>query len=222
MDFKEFVSSKALEAKLPFDLSFEVSPDFPDQPTEKIAGLYEVPVFNELLSREQWFFELMDSQLANRRSELQIALVQLSAKLKNELGLDNRSDALSLLFGDLPEECKNPQTKENKKRRDQLQDILNSDQYDNFILANTEELNRIGELAKLIDNDITIKWLKVSFLMLSRYDGSWTLGKTAGLPSSKIEEMFNFLLRETNGGKPPEEQPQLEQAESQDEDTGKS
>jgi hypothetical protein len=219
MLFKEFVKSKSLESKLPFELDMEVSPEFGDQPTEKVAG-FELPKFGELLSRETWFLELLDSQLANRRSELQIALVQLSAKLKKELGLDNRNDALSLLFGNLPDDCQDPQDKKAKERKERYTKLLESDEYDEFILTNTEELNRIGELAKLIDSDITVNWLKISFVMLSRYDGEWSLGKTAGLPTSKINELTNFITREANGGKDPEPQPQIEQSEEEDE--GKS
>jgi len=210
MLFKQFVTTKALESKLPFDLDFEISPDFGDCSKEKVAG-YEIPKFNELLSREVWWFELLGSQLGNRRQELQINLTLLAQELKSKCGVERLSDAMSLLFGSIPEENKN---------KKQLQSVLDSPEYENFLLNHTQELQKIGEMAKLIDDDITINWLKVSFFMVSRYDGEWTLGKTAAMPTSRINELVKYIELEANGGKLPEA-PAIAPTAEDEEDAGK-
>ena len=196
MLFKEFVSTKALESKLPFDIDFEITPDFGSVTTASVGG-YDIPTFNELLSRECWFYELLGSQLSNRRQDLQIQLTLLSQELKSKCGLERLGDALSLLLGSVPEGAE-------PKKKKELQAILDSTDYENFLLANTQELHKLGEMNKLIDDDITINWLKVTFFMLSRYSGEWTLGKTAALPTSRINEIVAFIAKESNGGKEPE------------------
>jgi len=228
MEFKEFAKQKGLQEKLPFDLDFEVEPDFGDQPTEKVAG-FNIPKFNELLSREVWFSEMLGAQIGNRRQDLQMAFLELADKLKNQVNekleqhgkkdrVEYLNDALSLLQNSLPDDCENPKNRESKQRKQFFEWLLDSQLYKEFLVHHNDEFNKISELAQNVEGDLTINWLKVSFFMLSRYSGEWTLGKTAALPTSKINEIIKFIERETNGGKEPE-QPQP--SEQEEEDVGK-
>lgn len=227
--FKELVKEKALQEKLPFDLDFEISPDFGDQPTEKVAG-FDLPKFNELLSREAWFFELLGAQLTNRRQELQIAFVELADRLKEKINkqleqqnvksrIEYLDDAISLLENDVPDDCKEPKSKEEKERYKFYTWLLNSNVYKEFLVNNSKSFNHIGDLAKNVENNITVNWLKTTFFLCSRYSGEWTLGKTASLPKSKISEIVSFIEKETNGGNVPDNQ---EITAQEEQDVGKS
>lgn len=226
--FKELVKEKALQEKLPFDLDFEISPEFGDQPTEKVAG-FELPKFNELLSREAWFFEILASNLTNRRQELQIAFVELADRLKQTINeqleeknvkkIEYLDDAISLLENDVPDDCKEPKSKEEKERYKFYTWLLNTNIYKEFLVNNSKSFNHIGELAKNVENNITVNWLKTTFFLCSRYSEEWTLGKTASLPKSKIDEIISFIEKETNGGNTPDEQ---EITAQEEQDVGKS
>lgn len=226
--FKELVKEKALQEKLPFDLDFEISPEFGDQPTEKVAG-FELPKFNELLSREAWFFEILASNLTNRRQELQIAFVELADRLKQTINeqleeknvkkIEYLDDAISLLENDVPDDCKEPKSKEEKERYKFYTWLLNTNIFKEFLVNNSKSFNHIGELAKNVENNITVNWLKTTFFLCSRYSEEWTLGKTASLPKSKIDEIISFIEKETNGGNTPDEQ---EITAQEEQDVGKS
>jgi len=100
------------------------------------------------------------------------------------------------LFGTIPPDL-------DDKTKAKLEDALNSPEYESFLLSNTSELQRLGEAAKLVEDDLTIDWLKVTFFLMSRYSGEWTLGKTAALTTSRIKQIVDFIELESNGGKLP-------------------
>lgn len=214
MDIKEFIKDKASEDQLPFKLTFEVEPNFDDYPKVNVAG-YELPKIKELLSRELWWFQVLGEELENKRKDLQIALAKLADDFRTEInqnleeqGIENKieyiNDALYLLESSLPPDCEDPKDKESKNRAKFFNWLLNSQIYQEFLANHFQAFHDIIQLEKSISNERTLNWLKVTFMMLSRYSGNWDMSDTAALPESKINSILQYIESEMNNGQKPE------------------
>jgi hypothetical protein len=197
--FKSFIQSKALEDKLPFGIDFEITPPT-GLPTTNVAG-FKIPRADELLSREAWFFELLESGTSNRRLELQSELNLLARDLKEKMSMKTNAEALEAIT--------NPS-----------EEIAQDDRYIDFSIENANRFSNLAELAKLLDGDRATQWLRVSFFLLSRYSSEWTMGQSAALRPSQINELNAFITREANGGVGPESEEEQEE-DSESEDLGK-
>ncbi|MGL6342579.1 MAG: hypothetical protein ACRC80_25980 [Waterburya sp.] len=181
--FTERFKIKALEDRLPFNLDFEIRQVKSDV-TEEVAG-YSFPVLNDLTSGESWFFESIESQNSGRISDLTLSLRSLAKKLKEACKLESMKVASEQLF--------NPS-----------EEVLNSVEYEEFIEANYKEIDRITEASRLAQDSSTMDWLRVTFFMISRIDGSWQLSDSAMLTKSQIESILSFVAKEANKGVIPE------------------
>lgn len=199
--FSELVKNKAIESRLPFGVEFEIKPEFPNVPTETVAGL-EIPVFKELLVQEAWFFEVLAEATNNRKMELQTAYTTLVTEFKKFMCFDTYKEAYENLFS--PSE---------EVREDSL--------FQEFNLINQDKILRISELVNLMNNDQVANWMRVAFFLASRVGAEWSdLGKAARLRVSQIKELSDFILKESNGGVMPEPEPEPE-TETDTEDEGK-
>ncbi len=183
MLFTEFVKSKALESRLPFAIDFEITPDTSNAPITTVAG-FEFPTYNELLSREQWFFEILGSSNGNRRIDIQIELNLLAKDLKDSCKLPSLSVAL--------ESIARPS-----------QELSDTEEYQDFLLRNASRLQKIADLANLLENDLAVNWLKVTFFIMSRVNAKWTMGQSAALRPSQVNQILSFINLELNGGVEP-------------------
>ncbi len=84
--------------------------------------------------------------------------------------------------------------------RDNYTVILNSDEYSKFILENNETYQKIADLSKLVESDLSIQWLIVTFFLQSRFDENWSFDKTARLPIGKCNAIYKFYELEANKG----------------------
>ena len=91
--FAEFVQTQVLKDKLPFDINFQIEAKLDGDVGKSIAG-FDVPVYNELLAQEAWFFETLESMNDSKTSELQLMLRSLAKKLKTACELETISDRL--------------------------------------------------------------------------------------------------------------------------------
>ncbi|MGV2830587.1 hypothetical protein [Myxosarcina sp. GI1(2024)] len=181
--FLEFTQNQALRDKLPFSIDFEISPA-ENGVTENVAG-FEFPVYDELLSREAWFFEAIESMNGSKTSELQLAIRNLAKKLMTTCGLESMSDAIAQLF-------------------EPSEELVVTGEYQKFEDDNATDIKRLVELFRLAQNNQAVNWLRVTFFLLSRYDAEWTLGKTASLRNSQINAIIKFISKEANGGVDPQ------------------
>ena len=79
--FAEFVQTQALKNKLPFVINFQIEAKLNGDVRSIVAG-FDVPVYNELLAREAWFFETLESMNGSKTSKLHLMLRSLA---KNRL-----------------------------------------------------------------------------------------------------------------------------------------
>ncbi|MGL5076379.1 MAG: hypothetical protein ACRDBG_11190, partial [Waterburya sp.] len=91
------IKDHALDAKIPFDIDFKIT--LPSNTVStKLVGGFEFPVFNELLTRESWFFDVV-AQLSNKHDRnFRNLLRKLALKCQMELGLSSIDDAVNLLL----------------------------------------------------------------------------------------------------------------------------
>lgn len=184
--FTQFIQQKALEDKLPFGIDFEIAPNS-SEVTTTVAGM-EVPVYDELLTRESWFFEMLETLNGSKLSELQLVLRKLVRGLKKACDLESLEQASNYLF--------NPPS-----------ELVETEAYQTFNDANQSEIDSLLELSKLAQNTQAINWMRVTFFILSRVDGDWTFGKTAALRTSQINDIIAFIAKEANGGIEPANEP---------------
>lgn len=210
MDFKQFVSKMSVDNKLPFDISFDLKPESTNAPTKKVAG-FDLPVYNELLTRESFFFEQIAAVVSNQSADIRVELILLAQELKDRLSLERLQDAVQLIFG---------QVESTSDNYEELTEKLNSDEYSAFLIENKTRLRKLAESSELSGNNTLLLWLKITFFLLSRYSGEWTLGKTSALRPSQIKALDEFITLEANGGNEPDDVETLGEGDS--EDTGKS
>jgi hypothetical protein len=180
ISFSEFIKSKAVTARLPFDIDFDICPCSDFERSERVAG-FDFPVFNELLTREAWFFELLEEANSASNKKFKVAIKTLSAKLQLALGLESQAEALQMLLEPTPEQ-------------------VADGKYDDFMIDNSVEVEEVVDLFKQTQDNLAFNWLRVTFFMASRLNPSWTLGDTANLRKSQIAAILEFILLEANGG----------------------
>lgn len=228
MLFEEFLGQ--LSDRLPFGVSLNVSPDETAVEKYEVLPGYVLNIYNDLTVAETWFGSIINELNEKKSAEAQIEIKLLAAKFKDnfdeseEFKVDNLQDALDLLFkpvkliADLKTELeqgkkdikaeKNPILKEiltkaseeTEKKVEQYTKLLNDDEYSDFIFQNSESYQKIADLSKLVESDLAIKWMIVTFFLMSRYDGDWDFNKTARLPMSIIDKVYEFYKREANKG----------------------
>lgn len=196
--FSEHIQQLALSDQLPFSIG-SISPDFENPVIESVGG-FQIPVFNELLTRESWFFEKVTEANVKRQTELRKILRDVAKRFKETFKLEmTLAQVIELMFAPTPE-------------------IENNPLYDAFNEENEEAIARYLELARVIQSDVAISWFKITFFMLSRYSGNWDLSNTASLRGSQISAILAFITKEANGGVVPEP---VEIVETEEETEGK-
>lgn len=250
MQFENFI--KQLADRLPFGISFNVSPDQNWDDKLIVAG-FELNRYNDLSVSETWFANIVQELNTKRNSEAQIEIKLLAAKLKDaakasKYPIDNLNDALGLLFNPVSflasikdeiteaqkeaDEEQNPILKEillkpiaeTQARFDRYKDLLNSDVYSDFILVQTESYKKIADLSKMVESELSVQWVIVTFFMMSRCNEDWGFDRTARMPRAAIQEIYDFYVLESNKGIITPDLPGFEQDEevpSADPKTGK-
>jgi len=202
---KQWVNSQVLNDYLPFNIDFEVQPPKDDdQPTESVGG-FVITQQNDLLSREAWWFETIEQLSSKRRQEAIKQLQDLARLLAEEVDpkkvrtkeqqqeAERNKRGKRLTVNEAMEQLQNPSD-----------ELLNSDEYGDFLTNHQDKLNQLNETLRLVQNDRALNWLKVGFFLLSRYSENWELGHTAMLKEWQIQEILQFINREANGGIEPE------------------
>lgn len=205
MQFEEFVKNKALEDKLPFDI--DIKPEAWEGPFANV-GRFQLPQYNELLTREAWWLEVLASTVGQRRVELQIELYSLAKLIKSELQLESDSAALKMLSqmtGGADEPPPESETEEQRQARESLNEKKQS-----FFMAHLNRFTKLADMAAATEEGAVEAWMRITFFLLSRYDANWSFSKTASLRKSEIDALVKFIATEANGGVPPQEQPETE------------
>lgn len=201
MDFKEFIKAQAVRDKLPFDISIEPEPwdgGF------ALVGRFQLPQYNELLTRESWFFEYLATTIGQRRIELQIELYSLARIIKEELQLESDSIALrvlSNLTGGGSPEPKTGETEDERKIREAVSSV-STEAKESFFMRHLNRFTKLSDMAAATEEGAVEAWMRITFFLLSRYDGNWSFSKTASLRKSEIDALINFINTEANGGVP--------------------
>lgn len=232
MLFNEFISQ--LADRLPFGVTFNVSPDASHTDEVEITPTLILKRYNDLTVSETWFGNIIAELNSKKSAEAQIEMKLLAAKFKDffdlKYGTDetpavaNISDALKMIFSPVDflseykealevaleeiEAEKSPVMKEilqknykvNLAQYKLYMDILDSGDYADFLVKNTETYQKIADLSKMIESDLSIKWVTVTFFLMSRYYADWDFDKTARLPMSVIDKVYEFYLQELNKG----------------------
>lgn len=180
--FKQFVKNKALEDKLPFDIDFEIEPESSE--VAETIDKYEIPIFNELLGREAWFFELIESLNGESTTTLKFELRAFARKLKSACNLSSLVEAVEAVL-------------------DPPDDLARTPEYEDFLEQNEKQAEEIISLFKLSIDQRSLRWMRITFFMLSRVTGDWTMGKTVALRESVLNKIDNLIIKETNGGVEP-------------------
>jgi hypothetical protein len=180
ISFSEFIKSKAITARLPFDIDFDICPCSDFERSERVAG-FDFPVFNELLTREAWFFELLEEANSASNKKFKVAIKTLSSKLQLALGIESQTVALQMLLEPTAEQ-------------------IADGRYDDFMIDNSVEVEEVIDLFKQTQDNLAFNWLRVTFFIASRLNPGWTLGDTVNLRKSQISDILAFILLEANGG----------------------
>lgn len=209
MLFKDFVKAKALEDKLPFDMDIE--PIAHDGVFVNV-GRFQLPQFNELLTRESWFMEVLASSVGQRRIELQIELYSLAKLIKEELQLESDSIALRVLSnltgGGNPEPSYG-ETEDERKIREAVA-VVPTEAKEAFFMRHLHRFTKLSDMAAATEEGAVEAWMRITFFLLSRYDANWSFSKTASLRKSEIDALINFINTEANGGVPLQTQSETE------------
>ena len=177
----------------------------------------------------------------------QIEIKLLAARLKDKFDkIPTLAEAINLLFrpteiiGEIDQnltKAKDDLAKEKTKaikeilqegiadleaRKEYYTELLNSDEFNDFLVTNSDVYERIAALLKLIESDLAVKWVIVTFFLMSRFDGDWNFDKTARLPMSVVDRIYDFYRRELNKGKEIEEEPEVEVISEDEDDLKKS
>lgn len=177
--FSSVFKIKALQDKLPFGLDFTIR-QVTSEVTENVAG-FQLPVINDLTSGETWFFEGVESINKSQINEASLGLRSLAKKLQVACSIENLDTAIGLLF-------------------EPTDELAESNQYSQFIEDNYQEIKRLAELSRVANNTASKEWLRLTFFLLSRYDGNWQISDTAMLKQTQIDALNEFILREASGG----------------------
>lgn len=198
-DLKTFIYEKAAEEGLPFLVDFPAKPDFKIYGANyiEVAG-FKLPSIKDLTSIEFWFYEMLPTMHEKRQTTVALKARQLLLHGQKKLKLKNIEESGYVLL-DLTQGVKI-----SDKRKQVLDSLKGSEEVEQFLEGQFELLSDIQREQKFISNDNAQLWLKITFLMLHRYSGTWTLQNTLFLPHSKLEELNKFILTEANKGIDPE------------------
>ncbi|MGL4947078.1 MAG: hypothetical protein ACRC4X_05370 [Cetobacterium sp.] len=186
---KQYIAIAKTEQKLPFDMVVEPEPfESPLQLCEGI-GTYKLPVYNELLEREVWFFELVDSTQGDRGLDFQIELTAIAKLIKEKFGIKSTQEA----FNRLSTLGKNPDSPDFEAEQD-------------FLYDNLEAFNKLNTMGKVADARIA-NWMKIAFFLQSRVDGNFDWQKITAMRPSVVTQLLTFITKESNGGVLPTVEP---------------
>ena len=177
--FTEFVQNKALEARLPFNIDFNLE-TLDAEVTEKIGKL-EFHLINDLTAGETFFLEIIEEYRATVTNDFGLLVKKLSFALKNAMGLDGIEEAAKYLL-------------EPKAGWGETQEYLE------FTINYQSQMEQLLNLYRQMDNDVATDMLMVTFFIKSRANADWTMGKTASLPNRQLGKIKDLIAREMNGG----------------------
>ena len=198
-NLKDFIYERAAEEGLPFIVDFPQKPDFKlyGATTVNVAG-FDMPSIKDLTSIEFWFYEMLPQLHEKRQTSVALKARQLLSHGQKKLKLKNVEESGYVLL-DLTQGVKL-----SDKRKSVLDELKSSTEVEEFLESQFELLSEIQKEQKFINNDNAQLWLKITFLMLHRYSGDWTLQNTLFLPHAKLEELNRFILMEANKGIDPD------------------
>ncbi|MGL4909589.1 MAG: hypothetical protein ACRC4J_00100 [Cetobacterium sp.] len=186
---KQYINIAKTEQKLPFDMVVEPEPfEITGDPAERI-GPYIIPAYNELLEREVWFFELVDSTQGDRGLDFQIELTAIAKLIKEKFNIKSTQDA----FNRLSTLGKNPESPDYEAEQD-------------FLYDNLEAFNKLNTMGKVADARIA-NWMKIAFFLQSRVDGNFDWQKVTAMRPSIVTQLLTFITKESNGGVLPTVEP---------------
>lgn len=189
VSFKEVVAQSALEEKLAFSVDFPEKPKFKIPHTTKEVKGFKIPIFNDLLAAEAWYFELEAAKTKNQQQELQTKIWGLARDLQAALGEDvSISDAVSYLFSQASE----------------VPDEL-SEAYGHFRADRVEDFLEILEASGEIKGRSTSLINRVTFFLMARVNGTWELDDTMMLPRKTLLAIDELIQSEVQGNEPEEE-----------------
>lgn len=193
----EFIANSALDSNLPFEMI--VAPegkDWKGQPTKEV-GRFKIPVFNELLQREQWFFEVLGSKSSNRQLEFQMQITQMRQMIKQHFGLPTHQEAsqvFSYFLGSL-----------NGAKLEEFETkyiALLSD-FDEFASDKQADFAKLLEMAQTTAGDRVLNWFQVAFFLRSRCDENFDIADVARLLPSQFDAVLKLIRLEANNGIEP-------------------
>jgi hypothetical protein len=195
-DFKNFINNLALQGGLPFGVTSDLSPDFPGAPVEDVAG-FQIPVLDDLTMTEAYIVEAIEATAKNQTLEIQSIIRRVSIAFKNKCGALYESEkgeklTLAKCWGLI---------------FDPGDDLAESPEYQDFIVENSELIQKAIDLSNSASAKSAIDWNQITFFLMSRLDPNWSPERTGRLPRKAIAAIKEFLIREANGGVIPDLEP---------------
>lgn len=184
--FSSYFQIQALRDRLPFNIDFEIG-QVKSEVTETIAGM-EFAIKGDLVSRESWFFGIIEELNSGKTQEATLQLRTLASKLAKDLEFEGKEalpKAVEILWSG-------------------SEDYIDDQRYLDFLEENQADIQNLLELLKVSQNVQALNWLRVTFFILSRVTSNWSIGDTAGMTNDEISQILNLIAREANGGVDPE------------------
>ena len=198
--FTEFVQNKALEARLPFNIDFNL--ETLDTEVVETIGKLNFHIINDLTAGETFFLEIIEEYRASMANDFSVLVKRLSFALKNAMGLDTVEEAAKHIL-------------EPKK------EWLEDNAYLQFTIDYQSESERLLNLYRTMDNDVAMNMLMVTFFIKSRVDADWTMGKTASLPNRQLAKIKDLIAREMNGGNTEQSETSSSDVDASEDTSGK-
>ena len=225
MQFNEFINELAIDA--PFGIDFKIKPSrrVRGEKKEIIEGI-TVNLFKDVSVSEKWFFESVEKPNKTQGLKLQVEmkllavswceyLVKEIAKLdemdtseftdeelaeheakKAYLEVETLADAVNILFE--PKRAVEKATSEEQKKN--YSALISSDYYSNFIKQSQSAIDKIQDITKAIQSQDAIKWVFVTYFLMSRFDADWSFEDTGDLTPEELDEVYKCIEHERTKG----------------------
>lgn len=193
-EFQKWVFSLFAKDNLPFDIDLNILPDT-EGCTFADIGKLKIPVFNELLQREELFFQKMRNmeqvkslEMSKKGRELRDKMTPIAKEIADKAGLKYKNDAeaLDLVFFNRGESW---------------------DENEAFVEALTEKSDDIAEInlqmIQLTEGSRFSQWASVTFFIASRVDPKFTPEAISVLRQSQVKQIQDLIATESNKGVPP-------------------
>ena len=194
MLFSEFIPE--LADKLAFKIDYDIRPRRLPTETTEILGI-TLQKLNDITAGEKGFFDIISSLNEKKATELQVELKVLAATFQKDLGLESLTVALNLLFN-----AEAFIAEQDEVTALEYTALLGSAAFENFLVSNTESYQRLINLSKLVESDLDVKVVQLTYFLKSRYDAEWAYEDSKTLTLGEVDALYDFLLQESNKGQP--------------------